>query len=65
MKRAVLGIDLGTTNSVVASIDDQGQVVILRNASGDEITPSVVYFELSWPRGGRGRSPAGHRHRPG
>jgi molecular chaperone DnaK len=45
MKRAVLGIDLGTTNSVVASIDDQGQVVILRNASGDEITPSVVYFD--------------------
>jgi molecular chaperone DnaK (HSP70) len=41
----VLGIDLGTTNSVVATIDDQGQVVILRNALGGEITPSVVYFE--------------------
>ncbi len=45
MKRAVLGIDLGTTNSVVASIDNLGQVVILRNASGEEITPSVVYFD--------------------
>jgi molecular chaperone DnaK len=41
----VLGIDLGTTNSVVASIDDRGTVIILRNAVGDEITPSVVYFE--------------------
>jgi molecular chaperone DnaK len=49
MSRPVLGIDLGTTNSVVASIDDQGTVVVLRNAVGDEITPSVVYFE---PGGG-------------
>jgi molecular chaperone DnaK len=45
----VLGIDLGTTNSVVATIDDRGQVVILRNAIGAETTPSVVYFE---PGGG-------------
>jgi molecular chaperone DnaK len=45
MSRPVLGIDLGTTNSVVSSIDDQGRVVIVRNASGGEITPSVVYFE--------------------
>ena len=49
MSRPVLGIDLGTTNSVVASIDDQGRVVILRNALGREITPSVVFFE---PGGG-------------
>jgi molecular chaperone DnaK len=41
----VLGIDLGTTNSVAASIDDQGKIVILRNALGSEITPSVVFFE--------------------
>ena len=45
MSGPVLGIDLGTTNSVVASIDDRGRVVILRNALGSEITPSVVYFE--------------------
>jgi len=45
MSAPVLGIDLGTTNSVVASIDDQGTVVILRNAAGSETTPSVVYFE--------------------
>ena len=45
VSRPVLGIDLGTTNSVVASVDDQGKVVVLRNALGDEITPSVVFFE--------------------
>jgi molecular chaperone DnaK len=45
VSRPVLGIDLGTTNSVVASIDDQGQVVILRNALGSEVTPSAVFFE--------------------
>ena len=49
MSRPVLGIDLGTTNSVAASIDDQGRIVILRNALGGEITPSVVFFE---PGGG-------------
>lgn len=41
----VVGIDLGTTNSVVASVADDGTVVVLPNANGGEITPSVVYFE--------------------
>jgi molecular chaperone DnaK (HSP70) len=45
MGRHVVGIDLGTTNSVVASVDDSGSPVVLPNASGREITPSVVYFE--------------------
>jgi molecular chaperone DnaK len=49
VSRPVIGIDLGTTNSVVASIDDDGKVVVLPNAVGGEITPSVVYFE---PDGG-------------
>ncbi|MGH3187311.1 MAG: Hsp70 family protein [Streptosporangiaceae bacterium] len=49
MSRPVLGIDLGTTNSVVATLDDAGRVVIVRNAVGGEITPSAVYFE---PDGG-------------
>lgn len=44
--RHVVGIDLGTTNSVVASVADNGDVVVLPNTSGGEITPSVVYFEL-------------------
>jgi molecular chaperone DnaK len=43
--RHVIGIDLGTTNSVVASVDDDGTVVVLPNANGGEVTPSAVYFE--------------------
>ena len=45
MARHVIGIDLGTTNSVVAAVDDTGTVVVLPNADGGPITPSVVYFE--------------------
>ncbi len=45
MARHVVGIDLGTTNSVVATVDDSGSVVVLPNADGGQITPSVVYFE--------------------
>ena len=45
MSKPVVGIDLGTTNSVVATVNDRGEVVILSNASGGEITPSVVYFD--------------------
>ena len=40
-----LGIDLGTTNSAVARVDAGGHVVMVPNALGDLITPSVVYFE--------------------
>jgi molecular chaperone DnaK len=45
MSHRVIGIDLGTTNSVVATVDDSGVVAILPNADGGQITPSVVYFE--------------------
>ena len=41
----VIGIDLGTTNSVVASVAQDGTIVVLPNANGGPITPSVVYFE--------------------
>src|SRR4051794_36491025 len=37
----VLGIDLGTTNSVMAVIE-AGEPVVLENAEGARITPSVV-----------------------
>src|SRR5215469_4130312 len=39
------GIDLGTTHSCVALIDDAGRPVIVRSAIGEDTTPSVVYFE--------------------
>lgn len=40
-----VGIDLGTTFSVVCHLDDLGRPQTLINAEGDKITPSVVFFE--------------------
>jgi len=42
---ATYGIDLGTTNSCVATVDHTGRPVILKSAVGEDTTPSVVYFE--------------------
>jgi len=41
--RAV-GIDLGTTLSSVAQVNEHGEPTIIPNAEGDLRTPSVVYF---------------------
>jgi molecular chaperone DnaK len=41
----VLGIDLGTTYSCVAHLDETGTPRVLLNREGDNTTPSVVYFE--------------------
>lgn len=41
-----IGIDLGTTYSVLSYIDEYGKPAVIRNASsGKETLPSVVYFE--------------------
>jgi molecular chaperone DnaK len=40
-----VGIDLGTTFSVTAKIDERGLPVTLVNAEGDHLTPSVVLFD--------------------
>ena len=45
MSEMSFGIDLGTTYSVAAFIDDTGRPSIARNANGSETTASVVYFE--------------------
>src|SRR6185295_17516303 len=45
----VIGIDLGTTNSCVA-IMDAGDPVVITNAEGSRITPSVVAFAKSGER---------------
>ncbi|MDD6037415.1 MAG: Hsp70 family protein [bacterium] len=45
MKNAFLGIDLGTTYSACAYIDDDGKAQIVRNQIGENTTPSVVYLE--------------------
>ncbi len=43
-KEIILGIDLGTTNSVV-SIIENGKPKVLENANGKRTTPSVVSFK--------------------
>lgn len=40
-----IGIDLGTTNSCAATIDEAGRSSMVRNAEGDLLTPSVVLFD--------------------
>jgi len=43
-KEFVVGIDLGTTNSVIAWMKPDGNVEVIPNAEGNRITPSVVAF---------------------
>ena len=45
----VIGIDLGTTNSVVAVMEG-GEPVVITNAEGSRLTPSVVGFSKSGER---------------
>jgi len=43
----VVGIDLGTTNSVIAWIKPDGAVEVIPNAEGARTTPSIVSFTKS------------------
>ena len=45
----VIGIDLGTTNSVVAFIEG-GEPTVIPNAEGNRLTPSVVGFSKGGER---------------
>ena len=44
-KQPAVGIDLGTTYSAVAYIDEHGRPTTLVNAEGDLVTPSAVLFD--------------------
>lgn len=43
------GIDLGTTNSAIARIDEHGRPVVIPNREGKNITPSVIAFSADPP----------------
>lgn len=45
MDKIVVGIDLGTTFSAVAYVNEQGRPEAIRNADGKTTTPSVVLVE--------------------
>lgn len=42
---AVVGIDLGTTQSVIAHLDAQGTATVIANRDGEPLTPSAVYLD--------------------
>ena len=41
----IVGIDLGTTFSAIATLDDRGQAITLPNLDGEMLTPSAVLIE--------------------
>ena len=45
-----VGIDLGTTNSVVSAIDETGEPVVITLAEGSRLCPSVVGFSKTGER---------------
>ncbi|HLU38475.1 MAG TPA: Fe-S protein assembly chaperone HscA [Planctomycetota bacterium] len=60
-QRLVIGIDLGTTNSVAAITGRQGPIV-LRDADGEALVPSVVCFAEGEVRVGRAARALALRH---
>ena len=46
-KEIILGIDLGTTNSVVSYLQADGKVKVIPNPEGTMTTPSVVAFKAN------------------
>jgi molecular chaperone DnaK len=44
-QQGIVGIDLGSTYSVVGYIDETGRAAVTRNRDGDDTTASVVFFE--------------------
>ncbi len=43
----VFGIDLGTTYSCIAHMDENNKPVVLKNSEGELTTPSIVFFETA------------------
>lgn len=41
----LVGIDLGTTFSAIATLDDRGQAITLPNVEGEMLTPSALFLD--------------------
>ena len=54
MDKLILGIDLGTTYSTMAVLNQFGKSTIVPNADGHPTTPSVVHFYEPVGNGCRG-----------
>ena len=46
-KEIIVGIDLGTTNSVISYLQSDGKVKVIPNPEGTNTTPSVVAFKAN------------------
>jgi len=42
---SIIGIDLGTTNSLMSMLDDSGNAKVVHNQEGKNLTPSVVWIQ--------------------
>ena len=63
--KRVYGIDLGTTYSAIAYVDEHGKPVIVPNQESERITPSVVLFDGRQRHRGQHRQGVGSIHTDG
>jgi molecular chaperone DnaK (HSP70) len=60
MEPIAIGIDLGTTNSVIATVRPDGRPEVIPNAEDSALTPSVIWFGTQPPEVGvRGKEMQG------
>jgi molecular chaperone DnaK len=41
----IIGIDLGTTTTLIATLSQSGDAIIINNAAGEKLTQSAIWFE--------------------
>ena len=41
----IIGIDLGTTTTLIATLSQSGDAIIVSNAAGEQLTQSAIWFE--------------------